>query len=194
MMAVGLQLARAPRVLVISHGLTEALADVALLEKLSPEAMAARDIDVVALVDAGADAKNPLAPLVERAPAAARPHAALLLRAGCAGWPKTSMSRPEEIAALVGALSAARDRAQWCHLPAPARTADPGASPRRVHYARRPPVRRAQRAVRELYLSEPVRTPGISVLSPRRWAMNMAGRRRRRSRSSATPTRSPARA
>lgn len=174
MLALGLQLARSPRVLVITHGLSVLFSDPAVLEKIARMATSLPTLDAVAFVDAGADA-NPLAPVVAGGEALGDPHAALLLRAHEADWAtRVAVAPGAEVGALIAPLTAARDRVQWCHLSAGARTPDPGTASHWVEYARKPAPRVAARAVRELHASERVRTPGMYVPSPRRWLANIA--------------------
>jgi glycosyltransferase involved in cell wall biosynthesis len=174
MLALGLQLARSPRVLVVSNGLAELMADTAFLEKVARMATSLPDLDAVAFIDAGVDA-NPLAPVVAPAELETEPHAVLLHRAHEDDWPESVMVSPTaEIGGLLGCLSNAREAVQWCHLPAEPRTTNPGGEARWVSFARDPPTRIAEERVRWRQVSEPVVMPGVEVLSPRRWSHNIA--------------------
>ncbi|MDX6679260.1 MAG: hypothetical protein QOE31_3312 [Solirubrobacteraceae bacterium] len=174
MLALGLQLARSPRVLVLTHGLADLLADRAALEKIARMGTALPALEAVAFADAGADA-NPLAPIAEPRQLAADPHAALLLRAHAEQWATlVEVSPGAEIAALLSPLAAARDEVLWCHLPTRPRNVAPAGATCWARYARMPPARAAERPVRELHAREPIRMPGRAVARPRRWNQNIA--------------------
>ncbi len=174
MLAVGMEMARASRVLVITHGLAELLADSAMLEKIARMAAALDTLDAIAFADAGADA-NPLAPLAAPAELVREPHAALLQRAHDDDWPTRFAAKSgAEIASLLSPLSAARDNIHWCHLPAAARTAASNAPSRWLRYARKRPTGAAARDLRARQRREWVRMPGVEVPGPRRWEGNIA--------------------
>ena len=173
MLAAGLQLARATRVLVITHGLAELLADRAVLEKLARMGSAPL-LEAVALVDAGAGA-NPLAPVDARGEGAGEPHGALLMRAHAGAWPTSAHVTPgAEISGLLMPLEVTREHVQSCHLAAGPRRATPTGETCEVRYARAPAARPAERPVREMQSREPVRMPGAHVALPRRWSHNIA--------------------
>jgi glycosyltransferase involved in cell wall biosynthesis len=174
MLALGLQLARSPRVLAITHGLADLLADRAALEKIARASSTLPSLDAIAFVDAGEDA-NPLAPVADPATIVGVPHAALLLRANSHAWSSLiEVSPGYEIGTLLAPVTAARNLVQWYHLPARPRTAALSGEARWVRYARTPPARAREQALRELHADEPVRTPGVEILSPRRWSMSNA--------------------
>jgi len=174
MLALGMQLARSPRVLAISHGLADLLADRAVLEKLVRVGSALPSLEAIAFVDGGADA-NPLAPIAGPRGLAALPHAALLLRAHADDWAaRVDVSPGTEIGALLAPLTTARDQVRWCHMPAGPRTAAMTGEAREVRYKRKPPALACERPVRELHAGAPVRMPGKDVPAPRRWSQSIA--------------------
>jgi len=169
MLALGLQLARSPRVLVLTHGLTVLLSDPALLEKIARMAASFAHLDAIAFIDAGNGA-NPLAPAAVPDEYAAEPHAALLLRDHADAWTAGVEVAPRaEISSLLAPLLAARDRVHWCHLPSTPRSTEPGHEAQWAHYARRAPARAAAKAVHRLQRDEPPHLPGRRISSPRRW-------------------------
>lgn len=173
MLALGLQLARSPRVLVFSHGLAGLLQDTAFLEKALRMADALPSLEAVAFVDAGGDA-HPFAPVVAPGDVTTAPHAVLLRRTHEDEWPASVMVSPgAEIAGLVAGLTSAREAVQWCHLPTEPRAAERGDACW-VSYARKPPKRAAEEQVRKWHATEPARKPGMGVPSPRRWSQNIA--------------------
>ena len=170
MLALGLQLARSPTVLTVSHGLSSLLADRALLEQIARMGGARWNMDAIAFVDAGASA-NPLAAVAAPDELTTEPHAALLLRRRAGDWPRSvDVVAGEEIGGLLAPLVAARDRVHWCHLPSAVRTPRVTSGARRVHYLSTRAPRVAEEPVVQMQADEPMQMPGRTVPSPRRWS------------------------
>ena len=170
MLALGLQLARSPTVLTVSHGLSSLLADRALLEQIARMGGARWNMDAIAFVDAGASA-NPLAAVAAPDELTTERHAALLLRRRAGDWPRSvDVVAGEEIGGLLAPLVAARDRVHWCHLPSAVRTPRVTSGARRVHYLSTRAPRVAEEPVVQMQADEPMQMPGRTVPSPRRWS------------------------
>lgn len=171
MLALGLELARAARVLVVTHDLAGQLQDPGLLEKLARAVQYSPQLDAIGLIDAGEHA-NPLGPVAAPRAIAHGPHAVLLNRRQQAGWPRWAQARPgREIESLLEPLAATRDQVHWCHLPpGTPRAARPSGAGRRVCLASPEPASRRQRAIRDRRLHELTNLPRALTSPPRRWA------------------------
>ena len=169
MLAVGLALARAGRVLVVTHDLAGHLRERSLLEQLARALQYSPQLDAIGLIDAGAGA-NPLGAVHAPRELAGGPHAVVLNRRQQSGWPRTVEALPgRELESLLGPLAATRDQVHWCHLPASRRPREAGGARRQVALAAPAAARRQQRAIRDRQLNELTDFPRALAKPPRRW-------------------------
>lgn len=171
MLELGLSLARAPRVLVVTDGFATHLGDPAHLEKLVRLWQDSRHLDAIAMIDTG-EPRHPLAPLPGAA-ALDAPHAVLLNRAHAGDWPDAVLVPPgDEVGMIVRQLAGRRAEVHFCHLAGRSRRSVLARDPAWVSLAVPAPNDVGGESVRRMCAEAAPNMPRTAD-PPRRWAGSM---------------------